>query len=52
MILQDQKRYGHVSLLAEAQDSDSSPLAFPGQSVSPPKMWEVLKVYGLTGNSL
>ena len=52
MILQDQKRYRHVSLNAEAQDSGSSPLAFRGQSVSPPGMCDVLKIYGLTGNRL
>ncbi len=52
MILQEQKRYGQVSLYAEAQDSGSSLLAFPGQSVSPPRMWNVLKVYGLINNRL
>ncbi len=44
MILKDQKRYEHVSLHAEAQDSGSSLLAFLGQSVSPSRMYDVLKV--------
>ncbi len=52
MTLQDQKRYGHISLHAEAQNSGSSLLAFPSQSVSLPRMWDVLKVYGLTCNHL
>ena len=44
MVLHDQKRYGYVSLHAKAQDSGFSPLAFPGQSVSPPRMCDVLKI--------
>ncbi len=52
MILHDMKRYVHVSLLAEAQDSGSSPIAFLGQSVSFSRMCDVLKIYGRIGNQL
>ena len=44
MILQDQKRYEHVSLHVEAQDSGSSLLAFPDQSVFLLRICDVLKV--------
>ncbi len=52
MILQGQKWYGYVSLHSEAQDSGSSLLTYPDHSVSSPRMYDVLKVYGLTSNRL